>query len=96
MDRIYIIDLYDCYSVLLTKKQQNYFEDYYFNDLSLKEISDNENISRNAVFKQIKTIEKKLNDYEEKLHLHVKDLKLKKIIDEITDEKIKEKLKELE
>ena len=29
--RFYIIDLYDIYGELLTSKQQNYFEDYYFN-----------------------------------------------------------------
>ena len=38
MDKnIYLINLYDIYSSLLTEKQQNYFEEYYFDNLSLKE-----------------------------------------------------------
>ena len=31
-------DLYAYYGSLLTKGQQSYFEDYYYNDLSLGEI----------------------------------------------------------
>ena len=54
----YVI-LYDYYGELLTTKQRKYFEDYYFNNYSLKEISENENISRNGVFKQIKDVENK-------------------------------------
>lgn len=93
--RLYLINLYDYYSVLLTEKQCNYFEDYYFNNLSLKEISDNEQISRNAVFKQLKNIENKLTNYEEKLNLYCRDQKLRKIIEKITDQQIKKELEEL-
>lgn len=96
MERIELINLYDCYSSLLTSKQQNYFEDYYFNDLSLKEIAENENISRNAIFNQIKKLEKKLNTYESKLHLYDKSKKIKELIKTIDDENIKKKLEELE
>lgn len=93
--RLYLINLYDYYSSLLTEKQRNYFEDYYFNNLSLKEISDNEKISRNAVFKQLKNIENKLNNYEEKLNLYNRDQKMQKIIEKITDQQIKKELEEL-
>ena len=93
--RLYLINLYDYYSVLSTEKQCNYFEDYYFNNLSLKEISDNEQISRNAVFKQLKNIENKLTNYEEKLNLYCRDQKLRKIIEKITDQQIKKELEEL-
>jgi len=34
-------DLYAYYGGLLTKSQQSYFEDYYYNDLSLGEIASN-------------------------------------------------------
>ena len=38
-EREYLIILYDFYSELLNDKQRQYFEDYYFNNLSLGEIS---------------------------------------------------------
>ena len=65
--REYLIILYDFYSELLSDKQKEHFEDYYFNNLSLGEISENENVSRNAIHKSIKSIENKLYFYEEKL-----------------------------
>ena len=63
-NRLYFIDLYDIYGNILTEKQQNYFEDYYFNNYSLGEISENYNISRNAVFKNIKDSENKFPNAE--------------------------------
>ena len=71
--------LYDYYGELLTSKQQVYFEDYYFNNLSLQEIGQNYSISRNAVYNSLKEIEKKLNHYEDVLKLHEKS----KIIEEL-------------
>ena len=53
--RDYYIILYDFYSSLLSDKQKDYFEDYYFNNLSFGEISEKYNISRNACFRQLKT-----------------------------------------
>ena len=44
---IYLNNLYDLYGLLLTKKQQLYFEEYYFNNLSYGEISEKYQISRN-------------------------------------------------
>ena len=51
-ETIYLSTLFDYYGVLLTDKQRLYFEDYYFNNLTLSEMSINNNISRNAVHKQ--------------------------------------------
>ena len=84
-----LIILYDYYGELLTDVNKKYFEDYYFDNLSLSEIAENNNISRNAVHKHIKSAEEKLKFYEEKLGLYNKDLKLKEKINEIKDEKIK-------
>ena len=95
MDRIYLIDLYDIYSDLLNDKQREYFELYYFDNLSLGEISDNIGISRNAIYKQIKTVENKIIFFEDKLKLHAKNLKLKDIIDKEKDKNIKIELENL-
>ena len=94
-NRDYLIILYDYYSELFNEKQRSYFEDYYFNNVSLGEISDNIEISRNAIHKVIKNIEEKLLLYEDKIGLYKKSCQIKKIIEEINDEQIKEKLKEL-
>ena len=79
-----LIELYDIYKNLLTDKQKNYFEDYFYMDLSLSEIASNNEVSRNAVFDQIKRVEKALYDYEEKLHLKEKFQKLESL--EVNDD----------
>ena len=93
--RDYLILIYDYYYMLLTEKQREYFEDYYFNNLSLREISDNINISRNAIHKVIKNIEDKLLFYEDKLRLYEKSSLLKEIINKVDNEEIKSELERL-
>ena len=90
-----IIMLYDYYSELFNDKQCEYFEAYYFDNLSLAEIALNENKSRNAIHKVIKYVVGKLFEYEKKLRLYEKDTKIKKIILEVKDEEIKKKLEGL-
>lgn len=87
--REYIIELYDIYGSLLTEKQKQYFEDYYFMDLSLSEIALNYSISRNGVYDQIKRVEQALYEYENKLNLYKK---LNQIASLAVDEKIKEEI----
>ena len=70
--RIYLNNLYDYYKGLFTEKQQEYFEEYYYNNLSLSEIAENNNVSRNAVFKSLKDTIDKLLMYEEKLKIYNK------------------------
>ncbi|WP_201330261.1 YlxM family DNA-binding protein [Lactobacillus nasalidis] len=62
-------DLYALYGALLTQGQQDYFEDYYYNDLSLGEIADNRQVSRQAVYDNLRRSSKALEKYEAKLHL---------------------------
>ena len=93
-NRIYLINLYDYYSDLLTQKQRDYFEDYYFDNLSLAEISENNNISRNAIHKQLKETETKLENYENKLQLYDKSIKIKELIKNL-DKDLQEKIEEL-
>ena len=92
---VYLNSLYDLYGELLTKKQQQYFISYYFNNLSYGEISEKYGISRNAIYHQLKLIEQKLMFYEEKLKLYSKKSTINDIIDLVKDKDIKEKLKEL-
>ena len=60
---------YAMYSALLTQGQQDYFEDYYYNDLSLGEIADNRHVSRQAVYDNLRRSAKSLEKYEDKLRL---------------------------
>ena len=92
--RDYIIYLYDYYHTLLTEKQQNYFEAYYFENFTLSEIASNEKVSRNAVHKEIKLTEEKLYSLEEKLKLYDKAKKIKELLQGL-DPKIKEEIEEL-
>lgn len=90
-ERNYIINLYDVYGELLTDHQKKYFEDYYFNNLSLSELSENYNISRNGVHKQVKDAEEKLKKYEEKLHLYDRNKSIEKVIKDL-DKKMQEEI----
>ena len=95
MDKtIYYNNLYDYYGLLLTDKQREYYEDYYFNDLSLAEIAENNNVSRNAIHNQLKIAIEKLEMYEKTLKLYEKRLKILEIVDKV-DVEIKNKIEEL-
>lgn len=76
--------LYDFYGDLLTDRQKEIYEAYVMENLSLAEIAQEYEISRQSVFDLIKRVDNTLNEYEEKLHL------VKKFIE------IKEKVKEIE
>jgi predicted DNA-binding protein YlxM (UPF0122 family) len=93
--RTYLTILYDYYGELFSEHQRLYFEDYYFQNLSLSEISENYNVSRNAVHKVISGVEEKLMEYEEKLKLYHKNELLDKIIAKIDDKKLKAELEAL-
>lgn len=93
--RLYLTYLYDYYGELLTEKQRNYFEEYYFNNLSLLEISENYQVSRNAIHKQLKEVEEKLNKYEQILEMYKKNKRIKELISKTTDEKLKKQILDL-
>ena len=93
-DFVYYNELYDYYKELLTDKQRQYFEDYYFQNLSFSEMALNYQVSRNAVFRQIHIVTKKLVEYENKLHLKEKKEKIMKILED-TNEEIKERIENI-
>ena len=86
---VYLNELFDLYGCLLTDKQQMYFKDYYFNNLSYGEISTKYNVSRNAIYHQLQLIEKKMYFFEEKLKLYSKKQEINDIIDLINNNKAK-------
>ena len=70
MDKhIEISILWQIYGKLLTEKQYKVLNDYYNEDLSLSEIAEINNISRQGVRDIIKKGEAKLFEYEEKLEI---------------------------
>lgn len=75
-----IVMLYDLYGTLLTENQKNVIELYYYEDLSLGEISENLQISRQAVRDSLKRAENILYNLEEKLSLINKTSHFKEII----------------
>ncbi|WP_374721903.1 putative DNA-binding protein [Peribacillus tepidiphilus] len=81
--------LYDFYQSLLTEKQQSYMSLYYLDDYSLGEIAEEYDVSRQAVYDNIKRTEAMLEEYEAKLHLFEKFQQRSKIISEIKEELLK-------
>lgn len=89
------------YGKLLTEKQLKILTNYYDQDLSLSEIAENQNITRQAVRDIIKKGENKLFELEEKLEIMKKIFKqeekiaiilseLTKIQDKSTDRQVSE------
>lgn len=75
--------LYDFYGELLKENQKQIFEDYIINDMSLAEIANIQNISRQGVHDTIKRCTKQLIEYENKLRLVEKFENAKNKVNEI-------------
>lgn len=70
LDRVLRIGLlFDFYGALLTEKQRQCLEMHYLNDLSLSEIAEEYNVSRQAVHDILRRAEQTLQEYELKLRL---------------------------
>lgn len=78
--------LLNIYGKLLTEKQYDFLDNYYNSDLSLSEIAENMNITRQAVRDNIKKGENKLFEFEEKLGIMKKTLQQDKKINEVLSE----------
>ncbi|MCF6137079.1 putative DNA-binding protein [Pseudalkalibacillus berkeleyi] len=88
--------LFDFYHALLTPKQRNYMALYFLDDLSLGEIAEQYNVSRQAIYDNIKRTELMLEEYEEKLELLDKyqrrEQLMKKLRQQVAEEKDQKKL----
>ena len=77
--------LFDFYGEMLNEHQRRIYEDFVFNDLSLGEIAGEEGISRQGVADMVKRCDKKLRDYEDKLHLVDKFIAIKSDVEKIKE-----------
>ncbi|HDG7282836.1 TPA: putative DNA-binding protein [Staphylococcus aureus] len=75
--------LFDFYQSLLTNKQRNYLELFYLEDYSLSEIADTFNVSRQAVYDNIRRTGDLVEEYEKKLELYQKFEQRREIYDEM-------------
>lgn len=94
--------LYDYYGALLKDNQANIIDLYYNQDLSLSEIAEDMNITRQGVYDALKKAEKSLIEYEEKIKLHEKYDKyliaaenIMKLASSIDDEKYSEAVNQI-
>lgn len=85
-ENIYLCELFDAYGELLSKGQKEILSIYLNDDLTLSEIAENMNISRQAARDSISKAETNLRLYEEKLSFLKK---IKNYEKEIEDLKIK-------
>ena len=75
--------LYDFYGELLTEHQKKIYEDVVYNDLSLSEIAQENGISRQGVHDMVRRCNHMLTEYENKLHLVERFLKIRSGVDEM-------------
>ena len=95
-DKVRMSILLELYGNLLTEKQYEFMDYYYNQDLSLSEIGDNNDITRQAVRTILLKSKKKLEEYEEKLKFMKKKKKIKKYIQQLEEtEKTKTIIKKL-
>lgn len=77
--------LFDFYGELLTEHQKQVYEEVVLEDYSLSEVAESRGISRQGVHDMIKRCNKVLSDYEDKLHLVDKFMKIQKLVTQIDD-----------
>jgi predicted DNA-binding protein YlxM (UPF0122 family) len=94
-EREYILSLYEVYKELLSDREKDYFENYYYEDYNLQEIADNYNVSKSYVGKYINEIEDKLKGYEKALKIAYKYSRIRELIDAQEDEVLKLKIEEI-
>ena len=90
-----IANLFEIYSSLLSEKQKEYLEDHFENDLSLSEIAKNNNVSRQAIYDNIKRGIALLYDYEDKLKFYQSKKNIREELMNLKENYTKEKLEKI-
>ncbi|WP_094048283.1 YlxM family DNA-binding protein [Spiroplasma corruscae] len=83
-----ISEYFDYYKNLLTDKQKQYFELYFFEDYSFQEIADELKISKSAVHDSLTKTVSFLKKTEEKLNFVYKHNKIKHLIESFKNKDI--------
>ena len=94
-EREKILAIYETYKELLSERERDYFENYYYEDYNLQEIADNYEVSKSYVGKYIGEITDKLEKYENALKVVDKFDKIRKIIEEEENPVLKFKIEEV-
>lgn len=89
-EKIKISMLLQIYGKLLTQKQYEFMDYYYNEDLSLSEIAENQNITRQAVREILAKSKNKLEEYEEKVMFYSKINEINLILDKLEETNKKE------
>ena len=90
-----IANLLEIYSSLLSEKQKEYLEDHFENDLSLSEIAKNNNVSRQAIYDNIKRGMALLYDYESKLKVYQMKKNIREELVNLKEDFTKENLEKI-
>ncbi len=77
--------LFDFYGELLTEKQQEIYRDYAFEDLSLSEMAEEFQMSRQGISEMIHRVTRLLRGYEEKLGLLSEYTRIQALAKEIAE-----------
>lgn len=80
------VDYYDTYRELLTEKQREVMEMYYFSDLSLAEIAQETGATRQAAFNAIKNCEARLYELEKAMGLTEKRKNAQKLLSSLKEQ----------
>ena len=83
------------YKNLLSEKQKEYMIDHFEMDYSLSEIAKKHNISRQAVYDNIKRGIAILKEYEEKLGFYKRDMEMKEELENLKADYSEKKLTEI-
>lgn len=102
-ERIKISELFDYYGTLLKTGQSKVLKAYILDDLSLSEIAELKGVSRQGVYDNLRRSIKRLQDFDEKLHLIKKSKEVDRVIaslreisDRSENKNITENIKRLE